>query len=59
MTQIAKDCPESFWDHLETANDDYKAPIGKLAERNAAPTDNDVLRTRFDDFELDRSANEK
>ena len=44
--QVAGDCPESYWDHLETANEKYKAPIGKIAERNSVPTSGDVLRTR-------------
>lgn len=36
---MGKDCPESFWDHLRTANEDYKVKIGKISERNAMQKD--------------------
>ena len=42
--QVSDECPGSYWDHLKVANE-YEAPIGKVAEKNAAPT-TDVLRTR-------------
>ncbi len=42
---LGNDCPGSMWDHLGTANEDYGVRIGKLSERNAAPT-SDLVRQR-------------
>jgi len=42
---LGNKCPDSMWDHLETANTDYSTRIGKISERNSAPS-NDLVRQR-------------